>query len=73
VNVDFPLHRDQGWAARLAMLLHPTGTVLLVLEAPVAATAERFAGEAAAAMEAEGFAARILAEGKLAAVLARRR
>lgn len=72
INVDFPLHRDEGWAHGLASVVRHGGMVLLVGEAPVAATADRFARAARAALEAEGFVAEIVAGPGLAAVSARR-
>lgn len=50
-----------GWAQHLAKALKPRGTVVLILEAPAAGTADRFARDAKAVPEALGFATEIAA------------
>jgi SAM-dependent methyltransferase len=55
INVDFVRHPDRGWAKALAAAIKPGGRVVLVLEAPVLRTAERFALAAAASLIGVGF------------------
>jgi SAM-dependent methyltransferase len=55
VNVDFPRHKDLGWARKLGDVIKPGGRVVLVLEAPAIRTADRFALAAAAALAGVGF------------------
>lgn len=55
INVDFVRHPDQGWARALATATRPGGRIVLVLEAPVLRTAERFALAAAASLTGVGF------------------
>jgi SAM-dependent methyltransferase len=72
VNVDFPLHKDERWARKLAEVLKPHGIAVLVLEAPAAATANRFAMAAKTALDNQGFAAEIVAGPGMVGVQARR-
>ncbi len=55
VNVDFVRHADQGWARALAAATKPGGRVVLILEAPVLRTADRFALAVAASLIGVGF------------------
>jgi SAM-dependent methyltransferase len=55
INVDFVRHPDKGWAKALAVATRPRGRAVLVLEAPVLRTAERFALAAAANLVGVGF------------------
>jgi protein-L-isoaspartate O-methyltransferase len=55
INVDFPRHKDIGWAGALAKAVKPRGRLVLVLEAPTIHTAERFAVRAAAGLVGVGF------------------
>jgi SAM-dependent methyltransferase len=72
VNVDFPLHPDKSWARKLAEVLRPGGLVLLVIEAPVAAAAERFACDASAALAQQSFTTEITRGTGMLAVRGRR-
>jgi SAM-dependent methyltransferase len=67
INVDFVRHPDQGWAKALAAATNPRGRTVLVLEAPVLRTAERFALAAAASLTGAGFEVdTLLGEGMVA-------
>ena len=67
INVDFVRHPDQGWAKALAVATRPGGRIVLVLEAPVLRTAERFALAAAANLAGVGFELdTLLSEGMVA-------
>lgn len=55
INVDFPRHKDIGWARALAKAVKPRGRLVLVLEAPTILAAERFAVRAAAGLVGVGF------------------
>ena len=67
INVDFVRHPDQGWAKALAVATRPGGRIVLVLEAPVLRTAERFALAAAASLAGVGFELdTLLSEGMVA-------
>ena len=67
INVDFVRHPDQGSAEALAEATKPGGRIVLVLEAPVLRTAERFALAAAASLVGVGFELdTLLSEGMVA-------
>lgn len=55
VNVDFPRHKDRGWARKFGDVIKPGGRLVLVLEAPAIQTADRFATSAATALTDVGF------------------
>lgn len=55
VNVDFPRHEDRGWAKKLGATVKSGGRIVLVLEAPMILTVERFAREVAASLTGVGF------------------
>lgn len=67
INVDFVRHPDLGWAKAFAAATRPRGRVILVLDAPVLRTAERFALAAAASLAGVGFEVdTLLGEGMVA-------
>ncbi len=55
VNVDFPRHADRGWAEAFRKTVKLGSRIVLVLEAPMILTVERFAREAAACLVGVGF------------------
>ena len=55
VNVDFPRHPDRGWAGAFRKAIKAGGRIVLVLEAPLIHTAERFSLQAATSLAEVGF------------------
>jgi ubiquinone/menaquinone biosynthesis C-methylase UbiE len=55
VNVDFPRHKDKGWAEALARALCTGGEAVLVLEAPALQAADMFAMKVSEALGLRGF------------------
>ena len=70
VNVDFPRHKDLGWAKALNRLLKPKGTIVLLLEAPTDATADRFGTGTEIALQDEGFTTERIERPKIVAIRA---
>lgn len=71
VNVDFPRHKDGGWAIALVRALKLGGQAVLVLEAPAADTAEIFATRVTEALSPLGFGVHTTISAKIAVVDAR--
>lgn len=55
VNVDFPLHKDKGWADALTRALRTGGQTVLVLEAPSLEKVDVFAQRISEALTPLGF------------------
>jgi SAM-dependent methyltransferase len=72
VNVDFPLHPDRGWAGKFREVIRPGGRLILVLEAPGGAAAERFALAASATLASAVFHVDTVLGQNMVAVLAER-
>ena len=73
VNVDFVRHPDLGWAKALAAATKPGGRAVLLLEAPVLRTADRFALAVAASLTGVGFEVDTLLGDEMVAVRGVRR
>lgn len=72
VNVDFPRHKDRGWAEAFRKTLKLGGRIVLVLEAPAIRTADQFAMTAAASLGGVGLEVDTLLVDGMVAVQGRR-